>query len=249
MSQPASRIITDILNDAALRLDSSESVVTRQFLTNLRTLPDFIFKIARTMDEHDLDIMDTAGGMDGKAFPDWPYLHDIVDLYLAERGLLVEKARQLMLTWLFAAIVVWEVRSKPGQRWGWVTLKEGHADEALERMWAIIEHMPGQSIKTQQGAKAFKDAGGVLWKRSYCRIEIPSLRSNVHGMSQNVDDARSFTFSGIVVDEAAFQPKFQDAFSSLKPTIDKGRFVGITTAGPFGFCHQLFSGKSFEDIA
>lgn len=243
----ASRAVAEILRGASGRLESDKG--TLDFLTNLRDLPSFVFKVARTLDEHDFEMqLDEQGGAPGKPFPDWPYLHEMVDLYLTERGLLIEKARQLMLTWLFAAIVVWEVRSKPGQRWGWVSLKEGHADEALERMWAVVERMPGQPVRTQQGAKAFRDAGGVLWQRSHGRISIPSLRSNVHAMSQSVDDARSFTFSGIVVDEAAFQPKFKDAYASLKPTIDKGRFVAITTAGPFGFCHDMYHGKSYEDL-
>jgi hypothetical protein len=246
----ASRGVADILRGASEDLGSGASQAKQEFLTNIRSLPDFVFKVARTLDEH--DEAETEVGADsapGKPFPDWPYLHDMVDLYLNERLLLVEKARQLMLTWLFAAILVWELRSKPARRWGWVSLKEGHADAALDRMWSIVERMPGEAVRTQQGAKAFRDAGGVLWKRAHCIIEIPSLRSSVHAMSQSVDDARSFTFSGIVGDEVAFQPKFKDAYSALKPTIDKGRFVGITTAGPFGFCHDLYRGKSFEEIA
>jgi len=238
-----------MFQDAATGLAGDEATITREFLTNIRTLPDFVFKVARTLDEHDDEGEANAGRIvPGKPFPDWPYLKEMVDLYAGSRSLLVEKARQLMLTWLFAAIVSWEVRSKPGQRWGWVSLKEGHADAALERMWNVVERMPGRSIRTQQGAKAFRDAGGVLWVRSAGRITIPSLNSNVHAMSQNVDDARSFTFSGIVVDEAAFLPNFQQAYSSLKPTIDRGRFVAITTAGPFGFAHDLFSGKSWEEL-
>lgn len=239
----ASRTVASILEGATKNLQGKQAQESRRFLTALRSLPTFVFDIARTLDEHDPD-------EPAKPFPrDWPYLHEMIELYEANRLLLVEKARQLMLTWLFAAVVVWEVRSKANQRWGWVSLKEGHADEALERMWAIVERMPGRSVRTQQGAKAFLDAGGVLWVRSSGRIAIPALHGNVHALSQNVDDARSFTFSGFVVDEAAFQPNFKSAYSSLKPTIDKGRFVAITTAGPFGFCYDLFHGRSYEDIA
>lgn len=244
-----SRTAQNIMREAVRRLDSSAESETRRFLTRVGKLPDFIFQIAQTLDEHDEDRADVAPGqtiVPGNPFPDWPYLHEIIEeVYPHQKHIFVEKTRQLMVTWLFAAVVVWEVR-RPGQRWGWISLKLEHADEALERMWKIIERMPGRAMRAPGGNRAFLDAGGVRWEKSFGHIAVPSLASNIHGMSQNADDCRSFTFSGLVADEWAFQPAAKQAYAAAKPTIDTGRFIGITTPGPFGFVHDISRGKVFN---
>lgn len=244
----ASRATQSILTAGVERLGSKDAVATRTFLAGVQSLPRFVFEIARTLDEHEQD-GEVGDGfiVPGKPFPDWPYLHEVLTEYQENRLLLVEKARQLMLTWLFAAVVVWEVRQRPGQRWGWISLKEDTADEALSRMWAIIERLPGRAIRAQAGNKSFRDAGGVLWTRRHTNISVPQMAGNIHAMSQTADDCRSFTFSGLVFDEFAFMPLAKAGYSAAKPTIDKGRMIGITTPGAFGFVSDLYRGKAFGD--
>lgn len=245
----ASRSITSLLQTSVDRLSSDEAESTRRFLTAIQDLPRFVFEIARTVDEHDDAPLITGSGVQvpGKPFPDWPFLREVVQEYLDHRLILVEKARQLMLTWLFSAIVVWEVRSKPNQRWGWTSINSDNADAALQRMWEIITRLPGKREKSPVGHDGFRDAGGVMWTRAYGRIQLPQMGGNIHGMSQSVSAARSFTMSGVVMDEIAFLPWAREAYSAIKPTIDSGRFVGITTPGPFGWTHDLYQGKDFGE--
>lgn len=242
----ASRSVASVLQTSIERLGTDDAVATREFLTALQSLPKFVRDIARTIDEHDMDT-DLSGGrtLAGKPFPDWPFLYDVIGEYETHKLLLIEKARQLMMTWLVAAIVVWEVRHSGGQRWGWVSLKSDHADAALERMWQIVQRLPGRHERTGLGHNGFRDAGGVLWTKSYNHIEIPQMSCHVHGMSQEANDARSFTMSGMVFDEFAFQPLAKSGYAAAKLTIDKGRVIGITTPGPFGFVCDLYKGKSF----
>jgi len=62
----------------------------------------FIKRFCLTLDEHD-------SKNPIKKFPDKEYIWDLVDLFLNERLLLVEKSRQMLCTWVMVACHLWWV--------------------------------------------------------------------------------------------------------------------------------------------
>lgn len=227
--------------DAMVDAMDDPALAARQaFERDAANLDTFVFKLAKTLDEHD------PHGKP-KAFPDWPYLREALRAYKDHRLLLVEKCRQVMITWLFSAVMAWELR-QPQRRWGWVSLKEEHADAALERVWFIITNLPGEPAPSQVGRRTWRDAGGVLWERAETFIRLPELHSIANAMSQTADDARSHTFTGMVFDEFAFMPQARAGYSAAKPTIDNGRCVCITTPGPLGFVSELYAGTDYAEV-
>lgn len=184
---------------------------------------------ARTVDEHDI-------GAGPKPLPDWPYLAALTDEYEQNPLLLVEKCRQVLVTWWACAVVSWELR-RPG-RWGWISLKEETADAAVERVWSIVRNLGGTGTRRE-----WTDPQGLKWERTYTKLRCSSGAS-LSAMSQSADEARSHTFTGVFVDEAAFLPNFRETMSAMLPTIDGGgRAVLITTPGPLGLCANIFAGK------
>ena len=82
---------------------------------------------AKTADEHDPD-------NPFKPLPNKQYLRLIAYTWVHERILFVPKSRQLMLTWLFAAIASHEVLFRQVRRIAFINAKSDKADENIERV-------------------------------------------------------------------------------------------------------------------
>lgn len=168
------------------------------------------------------------------AFPDYDYLRQLVDLWLEHPLLVIAKSRQMMATWLFVALYLWDTIMHTGRLTFLQSKREedaiGNATAGtglLGRTRFIFDRLP-PALKPPHKATANK-------------IEFPTINSTIWAIPQGADVLRQHTASGILADEFAFHPQAEDAYTAALPTIENGgRFTALSTAEP-GFFHKLYS--------
>ena len=195
---------------------------------------EFIFNYCYTLDPHDIN-------NPIKRIPDYPYVRELIRVFLAEKLIAVVKSRQLLVTWIFCALHVWLCTFHKDQYVFFIMRKEADAgfDSPLSlcaRAHFIIEHLP-------------KDL-----KPEYTKsLQPPILKftknfSTLHGVSQDSDALRQYTASSILSDEMAFQEHADEAYAALKPTIDGGgRLVCVSTPnGKNNLFYKIIQGNMIK---
>jgi len=159
-------------------------------------------------------------------WPDLEYLREITKIWLRERLLLIPKSRQMMLTWLMVALYLHNAQFTDGRLIFFQSKKEEDAFALIERAWFIYEHQPEWLKRPATHTKA--------------EIYFPKHYSKIRGVPQGADQIRSYTSSGILIDEAAFQPEVENAYTALKPSIDGGggSVTMVSSADP-GFFERM----------
>ena len=187
----------------------------------------FIKRFVYTLDEHDAE-------NPIKKFPDKEYLWDLVDLFLNERLLLIEKSRQMLATWMMVACHLWWVMFKPGQRIFFQSKKEHDANNLIDRAKFIYDHLP-EEMREQYSCKE---------PRAYLKFEFPKWHSIIEGTPQGGDILRQYTASRLFSDELAFQERAAEAYQAAKPTLDGGGyFTGVSSANFKNFFYLLVKDK------
>jgi len=181
---------------------------------------------AYTLDSHDRE--DPI-----KKFPDTGYLKHLTEVWLDEKLLLVPKSRQMMVSWLFCALYLWDTQFYPGRLNFFQSKKEEDADSLVKRAKFIYDKQPAF-------LKKYKVNPSNLGKHTYCKFELPEISSMIKGIPEGGHQIRMHTSSGIFSDEMGFQPEAEDAYTAAKPTIDGGgRFTGVSTAEPGFFADMV----------
>ena len=175
-----------------------------------------------TVDEHD-------GDTPVKHLPDRPHLRLIARLWQENQQLVLAKSRQMMVSWVCMALIVWEIMH-PGRQWAVTCKKFEDADALLERAWRIIENIP----------KAFKPK--VVRKQGVIRVEHPEAPSQVLALAQDSDAPRSRTFTGILIDEAAFTDNLEELYTAAKPTVMAGgKVILVSSPNGRGYMYELLT--------
>lgn len=195
---------------------------------------EFIFKHCYTLDPHDIS-------NPIKRIPDYPYVRELIRIFLSEKLIAVVKSRQLLVTWIFCALHVWLCAFHKGQYVFFISRKEADAgfDSPLSlcsRAHFIVEHLP-------------KDL-----KPEYVKsLQPPILKftknfSTLHGVSQDSDALRQYTASSVFSDEMAFQEHAGEAYAAIKPTIDGGgRLICVSTPnGKNNLFYKIIQGNMIK---
>lgn len=217
----------------------------------------FIFQSGLlTKDEH--DTLSPA-----KAFPDTLYLRSLLDCllvvghaieplharYALEAGhsdtwltalkhsglFACEKSRQVMVTWLCCAWILW-VAKYHAHRLCLIQSKREDDAAALvfnkEPFFARISFMEVH-LPPHLRTLTFPKAG------AYGHLFFPN-GSHIWGIPEGGAIIRSQTPSVVFSDEAAFQPEFGEAYTASLPAIKGGgAFVGVSSAEPGAFAELV----------
>ncbi len=186
----------------------------------------FLTNFCYTLDSHD-------SKNPIKLFPNRIYLRQLTQLWLDNPLLVVAKSRQMLATWLFVALYLWQAITQPASL---IFLQSKREEDAignynsatglLGRTRFILEHLP-KNLKPRY--KTFSN-----------KIEFIDNHSTIWAIPQGPDIIRQHTASGILSDEMAFQYKAEETYTAAIPTIENGgRFTAISTANP-GFFQKLF---------
>lgn len=168
-----------------------------------------------------------------KKFPDIPYLKELTEIILKEPLVLIEKSRQMLITWLCVGLFLWERIREPGYTF-FQSKKEADAGLAsplslLSRVKFIYEHLPEGKLKPI-----------MEYSKIPPIIKFPEKNSVIHAVSQDSDALRQYTASRIFADEMAFQERAELAYMASKPTIDGGgKFCGVSTPNGKEFFYRL----------
>lgn len=225
----------DAYRDYLGRLNRSDRRRVTEVLivaTNLeasRSLEAFARHV-RTRDEH------KHGEESTRPFPtreEKPYVWNMLDAFQVEPIWLIEKSRQLMVTWECCLYALWVAKYQKNRLVFIQSKKEEsaanlvfNADPTQARISFMETNLP-EELRSK-----------VTW--SYGRAIFTETGSSIQAIPEGGDQIRSYTPSLVISDEIAFQPEFEAAWSAIKPCIDGGgQFIGVSTANSGAYMRQL----------
>lgn len=198
-------------------------------------------------------------------FPDMPYLRCVADMYLLggkfidpeqakyaldwglplnelqqihQTGLLaIEKSRQVMVTWITLAYVLWRAKFFEHQL---ILVQSKREDDAQKlvcvkadtlhsaRLTFLETHLPPYLQNMTNCTK--------------CNVHFSS-GSHVWGIPEGGAIIRSHTASLLFSDEAAFQPEFGEAYTAALPAIRGGGQAIFVSSAEIGAFQQIVEAK------
>lgn len=156
-------------------------------------------------------------------FPDYLYLNPqesylalAADYLLNERFLVIIKSRQIMISWLIAAIALWECLFRNGY-WGYYRLyKEKKSNQFIkERIYPMFKNLP-HWIQS-----AFIINPGTQGKHKYSIFENTSMSSRILGIGKGSQQLRGENASRHINDDAQESEALKEDFTSYRPIIGK----------------------------
>jgi hypothetical protein len=190
-----------------------------------------------TQDEHDETIA-------AKPFPDKEYIREMVRLWLATKMNLWEKSRQIMASWLFCALYLHDtqfVRPGDGKRLNFIqSKKEEDSDALLRRCWFIYSSQ----------APWLKEMYPAEYSFCHIRFYAPGdakrdlAVSEIWAIPQGGDVLRQHTASGLLIDEAAFQPDLESSIRAAQPMLKGGGRIDCVSSANPGYFELLAEGRA-----
>jgi hypothetical protein len=176
----------------------------------------------------------TLDQIDGqtKLIPAKPYLECCVREWLAYTQVAVPKSRRMMVTWLFCACYYWLARYTPGAKIGFFARKQGEketegSNELVWRAHFIHRHLP-PLLRPRPD-----------YDYSTGRLVFNETQSEILALAQGADQARQYTFTGVLCDEMGFWEQAMETYVALRPTTQGGgRLTCVSSANP-GFFESI----------
>lgn len=183
----------------------------------------FIITYCRTHDPRDQN--------NCKPFPNYPYLEKLVNLFYVYPRVLVCKSRQIRITWVTNAFLLWLFMFFPTQLLVIQCLDEDTADYHLKtKFHHMYLNLPGWMQDWRAARAKFTEV--------YCKKN----NSRVMAVQQGEHAFRSLTASAILVDEMAEQDRAEESLTAALPTIHGGgRFIGVATPKGHNFFWEMWN--------
>lgn len=180
-------------------------------------------------------IDDTQGHGDGSGtmpFRLWDAQREVVKTLVAEDKVIILKARQLGISWLCCAYVLWRCLVQNGQNVLLFSQGETEAKEMLRRVQVLYERLP----------EWLQASLPRLGKANASKLEFTN-ESRIQSMPATPRAGRSLTASVVVMDEAAWMMFGDQLYTAAKPTMDGGgQLVMLSTAnGVGGLFHSIWT--------
>ncbi len=185
--------------------------------------------LARTKIEVPVGAQDTAL----VPFAVWPSQADVLDVLTRERLVVFLKARQLGISWLTCGFVQRECALRDGSTWLLFSRGQLEADELARRVAVLHHHHADRAVLP---SLVVDNTAEKVWDNGSRVLSLPATKGA----------GRSFTASGVVLDEWAFMLYGATVLAAVKPTIDAGgKLFLISTADGAGTpYHQLWNGAT-----
>jgi hypothetical protein len=179
-----------------------------------------------------------------KLFPQKDYLRFYINLWRKSNLIAVPKTRRMTMSWTNIALYLWDTMFHPGRFNAFVSKKEEHAKDLVEKAEFIYRHLPGDVLPLDALPK-IKD-GKMKVKPPV--LEFAEIESKIQGFPMGQDQLRQFTFSGILGDESAFWPDAESFYSASKPTLDGGGRMTLISSPAPGFFKKIVFDTFNSDI-
>lgn len=158
----------------------------------------------------------------------WYWQGDLIDWLEENEKIIVLKARQLGVTWLFAGYGLWTALFKPGSRVLVFSVNELEASKVINRIWDMLQSLPKH---LWNGAKVIKPAKG---SRPYTEIqlEFPDGRvSAIIGLPSTKRAGQGETAAFVLLDEFSRQDYASETWKSVLPTMAGGGRIAVVSTG------------------
>lgn len=158
-----------------------------------------------------------------------PYIKPILETFMREQLVAVEKSRDVLMTWISVTYFTWEVLFHEGRQVIFQSETATKTRELVDRAGVIFKNQPKwlQDVHKATVAEGGNRAG---------LLKVASLQSEIIGFPQGADQVRQFHPSALFSDEAAFNPEASECFAAIKPAImNGGKYVAISSANPGWF--------------
>lgn len=162
------------------------------------------------------------------------YFPPIIETWLREDLMAIEKSRDMMMTWLVVIMFAWDTLFHRGRQNLFQSETAAKTRELVhERAWIIYDSQPKWLKAVHKATYAEGSARAGL-------IEVPSLKgSQIVGFPQGPDKVRMYHPTGFFSDEAAFNPEASATFAAIRPAImSGGKYTAISSANE-GWFHRL----------
>lgn len=162
-----------------------------------------------------------------KAFPNNPWLQDVVTIWMRNKLTAVPKSRRMMLSWLMTYLHLHMAMFRQGAAIFFISDKEEKSDELVKRAEFIYKYIPEDKMLKPK------------MKSKYRFLEFPGLDSYIMGVAQGADQLRQYTASAIMADEIGYWEKSRETFMAMKPTIEGGGRITCVSTANEGFFYEL----------
>ncbi len=172
-----------------------------------------------------------AGGFRWKL---WPWQWELLDHFTNNRRVIILKARQLGVSWLFAGYALYTFLSRPGSVILLISRREQEASKLLAKVTYMYHRLPPDLLPPSHRKDA--DTG--------VRFFSHHLHSEILALPATPDTGRSETSTLVIPDEWAIQEYAGEMYGGYEPTVGQnGQIIGGSTAkGPGGFFYDLWQG-------
>lgn len=179
-------------------------------------------------------IDDPQGHGDGSGkvrFRLWPAQREVVPSLLSESLLIFLKARQLGISWLVIAYVVWLCKFHPGKTGLFLSQGKEEANEMIRRAIVVVTGLPDW-LQAHSPLRSDPNVSNIVW----------SSGSRIKSLAATPKAGSSFTASVVVMDEAAKMQFAGKLYTAVKPTVDAGgQLIVISSAwGASGLFYNLW---------
>jgi hypothetical protein len=158
----------------------------------------------------------------------WFWQRGVLDWWLGEQRTIALKARQLGITWLGCAFVLWTALYKPGSLCLVYRQKEEEAHENIGRCWSLLQSLPRW---LWNGAEVVTPAKGAFAKGEIALLFPDGSRSRIVAMTSASASGHGKTAAVVLLDEFSRIERAGEIMKAVQPAAgSKGKIIVISTA-------------------
>ena len=183
-------------------------------------------------------VIDDSQGEGTTPFKLWPAQTQVVWSLMAERLVLILKARQLGISWLCCSYALWLALFQPGRVILLFSQGEMEAMELLRRVKVMYHRLPDW-LRATLPTPTTENTTEFGWSNGSFVRSLPATQRA----------GRSFTASLVIMDEAAHIQWAGQLYTAMKPTIDGGgQLVVLSTANGIGNLFHLLWTRAVQGL-
>jgi len=148
------------------------------------------------------------------------YHQEICDAWAESNLFIIEKSRQMQMTWFALGVHLWLALTGPDRE---IYLRRQTFDDALKLLddtRYIYDHIP-ESIWPKSLLPELKTKEGML--------VFPDINTTIFAVSEGKDKMRGRTPSAVLLDEFAFQTDDEMVWQTIRPSLQGGARVTIVS--------------------
>jgi hypothetical protein len=198
--------------DRKQRLELRAALEEKERRRCARDAEYWLFKYARTRDEHDPSIA-------AKPFPDKAYIRELV---------------QMMCSWVLCSLYLWDAQFGVNRLSFLSSKKEEDSDRLIQRCFTVWTNQPAFLRRAHPAEYSFCH---LKFRRRDDPESLPY--SELWGIAQGPDIIRQHVGSGLFIDEGAFQADLESLIGAAKPMLSGGGRLDIVSSASPGFFQLL----------